>query len=496
MDERGLVEIRIEKLKSEIVDALSKDFDEDYKKDIYALNKIFGDTLLIGNIAQTFRELASNYHMKDSRIIIAVSTLCFNEISKLLYESKESLKELKKKLKDINKMMLFLGTGVSFEADLDWNITSDCLDLTFGRKLEEHNSESCWDRLKDNEENRIRFQEIFTGAIKEKAPSAPHYYLASLFKEEIIEYLVCFNWDNLIESAYREVYHLEPSILYLDHRGNSEKFCKPHGCVKCEPPSDHSWTFPSEITMNSYFEKYTKESMGTKRVLFLSCGFGGSEQLKKYLKDLYGCCFFYDIRPDIRMFSKIKLSNEKSRISGKICMSPSRVLKEIINELYPNIFEFLLRQRDINSKTLESIERDKETYSFYFKKHELEKVTEKTISKVPQQINIESVQGDVINIKNGVYNNKKSIHIQTLNEIFKTLEWNRENTERIKNIERSMESNEIIIKKIQSFIQELVKTNASNKSFMTKLKDFAKNISTSIPGSVIANAILKALESV
>lgn len=128
-----------------------------------------------------------------------------------------------------------------------------------------------------------------------------------------------------------------------------------------------------------------------------------------------------------------------------------------------------------------------------FKKED--KKNKKAISKILQSnvtINVENAFGEVIGSMQGDLI-KSGIDISALKEIFKTLELNKMTTERIKSLERTLRSNESAIGGVHLLIQELVKKNAHNKSFMSKMKDFAGNISTSVPGSIIANAIWIAL---
>lgn len=104
-------------------------------------------------------------------------------------------------------------------------------------------------------------------------------------------------------------------------------------------------------------------------------------------------------------------------------------------------------------------------------------------------INIEKVMGDVIagdlNIQN--------INIQLLSDIFKSLEWNEENEKRIMQIEKSLRDNKKTIDDIYSLVQNLVKENAHDESFLIKLKNFAISTLNNIPSSIFANAICSAL---
>lgn len=484
-----MVEIRIQRLKDKIEDSLGKElrsrlYDE-FVKDVYAFDKFKKDVLKIDEITQELTEMCCKGY-SDHHITESVTALCLSKIEEALWPSKDILKRLKEELNELRDIIIFIGAGVSLEADLGWHTTNGVLRQTLTnekysleeieKEILEKNGERCWNELRVDKGKRIKFQTIFTNAIRNKTPSESHYYLASLFKCGIIKHLVCFNWDNLIEKAYGNP---EPSIAYLNQRGDNKSFWKPHGCVKCS--ADHKWIFPPEVKMNSYFEEYVQGAIKGKKVgLVLSCGFSGNNDFtKSYLEGLFGGCSFYDIRPDIL---------KERELGNSIYMSSSRVLKEIISELDLefNFFESLLQQQNINQKTLESIKRDGELFLKERENREL-------ISEVHQQTVIQGdftgtmIQGDYVNV---------GIHIQTLKEIFETLEWNSENTESIKNIERSIRSNESAIRETQSFIHDFVRANASNNSVITKLRDFANNISTSVPAGIIANAIWRALESV
>jgi hypothetical protein len=372
-------ENRILWLKSRIKAAFYKDFlyyyHNEFIKDEKAFNKIFDDVFKIKVIAQLLTK-KNDKGDSDNDIIYSVSGDCFNKIVEVLQESMDNLKILKEELSEQSDTIIFIGAGVSLEARLGWHTTNGILRQTLSNKkyslkeieneILEKDGKRCWNELIQNENARIKFQTNFTNAIRNKTPSESHYYLASLFKSGIIKHLVCFNWDNLIEKAYGNP---EPPIAYLNHGGDNKKFWKPHGCVNCS--IEHEWIFPPKVKMNSHFEEYVKRTIkGKKAGLVLSCGFSGSPEFtENYLTDLFGGCYFYDIRPDIL----------KERELGKsIYMSASRVFKEIINELDPEFefFKSLLQRQDIDPKTLKSIKMDRE---IYLKKHESNKISEKAI---------------------------------------------------------------------------------------------------------------------
>jgi hypothetical protein len=96
----------------------------------------------------------------------------------------------------------------------------------------------------------------------------------------------------------------------------------------------------------------------------------------------------------------------------------------------------------------------------------------------------QQIEGDVIN-----YNKKHQI----LCDIFESLEWNDENRERIEELEKIVKFNQKAFDDINLFINNLVKANATNASFISKLKNFAANMSTGISSSLIASAIFVAL---
>jgi len=153
---------------------------------------------------------------------------------------------------------------------------------------------------------------------------------------------------------------------------------------------------------------------------------------------------------------------------------------------------FIVFQQIRKSQNLKSIKRGEKLFR---KKYESKKATSE-IYQPTVSINVEQAFGDIIGsvqgdfIKRGI-----DIDIQTLKEIFKTLKIDKENTERIKRVERTIRHNEGAIVEVHSLIQELVEKNVSNKPFISKLKDFAYNLSANVPGSIIANAIWTALMS-
>ncbi|MDI6810494.1 MAG: hypothetical protein QMD80_02240 [archaeon] len=152
---------------------------------------------------------------------------------------------------------------------------------------------------------------------------------------------------------------------------------------------------------------------------------------------------------------------------------------------------FIVFQQIRNSQDLKAVKKGEEVFKKdYENKKAIYEIHQPTVT-----INVEQAFGEVIGSIQGDFI-KSGINIETLKEIFKTLELNKETTERIKSLERTLKYNESAVEEVHSLIQELVNKNASNKSFISKLKDFAYNVSTSVPGSIIANAIWVALMGV
>lgn len=200
----------------------------------------------------------------------------------------------------------------------------------------------------------------------------------------------------------------------------------------------------------------------------------------------------FDVIDQIKAFSKVDIAKlpgilfwEKD-ISNNYFLSFENSDEKDITELLFTVF-----QQIRNSPNLKAV---KEGEKLFKREYETKKaITEAHPPTVT--INVEQAFGDVIGLMQGDFI-KSGVDIETLKEIFKTLELNEEAVERIKSLERTLRYNEGALEEVHSLIQKLVERNVSNKSFISKLKDFAYNISTSVPGSIIANAIWVALMGV
>jgi queuine/archaeosine tRNA-ribosyltransferase len=106
------------------------------------------------------------------------------------------------------------------------------------------------------------------------------------------------------------------------------------------------------------------------------------------------------------------------------------------------------------------------------------------IQKMTGKVIGQQIQGDVIN-----YNRNHQI----LSDIFESLEWNEENRQRIEVLERNIKGDQKALEDIKISINKLVEANATNESFISKLKDFAINVSAGISSSLIASAIFAVL---
>lgn len=271
----------------------------------------------------------------DLKVEIAV-LLCRFEIEEKWSKSVNNLKDLISKLREL-KGIFFVGAGVSFEADLGWVITDEALFSCFegtpredlAKKGKIDRGHELWLELRRRGEV-FDFQQRFCEAVKAKEPEYPHHYLVELIKLGKVEHLVCFNWDNLIETAYQRVHgHLPPVVYGSEKPRNEDWFWKPHWCVT---KPNEEWVLPCDsVVLNPYFaegakKKYKKEK---KSLIVVVCiGFSGSELFtKEHIRELFGSYIaLYDVRPHI----------EEGREFGEtIYFSASKALNEIFQGVEP-----------------------------------------------------------------------------------------------------------------------------------------------------------------
>ncbi|MCL4535869.1 MAG: SIR2 family protein [Bacteroidetes bacterium] len=108
------------------------------------------------------------------------------------------------------------------------------------RELYRSDERSAWGRIAGDWQ---RFQNHVAYMMLPKEPAKQHYILADLFHANYVTHIVSFNWDNLIERAYRDRYGTDITKVTGDDQDSDHALWKMHGDI--ENPSQR-WVLPYE----------------------------------------------------------------------------------------------------------------------------------------------------------------------------------------------------------------------------------------------------------
>ncbi len=87
------------------------------------------------------------------------------------------------------------------------------------------------------------FQKHVAFMLSPKEPSDQHVILAELFHTGHITHIVSFNWDDLVEKAYRRLYDADIPKFTKEDVGSEHALWKLHGDIK---NPDERWVLPFE----------------------------------------------------------------------------------------------------------------------------------------------------------------------------------------------------------------------------------------------------------
>jgi len=243
--------------------------------------------------------------------------LCKNKIDK----AERDLLELANELRGLSRSgVFFIGAGISFGSKIDWFTIRDCVlacfqdmprDYVEGLKEDwdagGQRRERVWQEL-ENKGKEPSFRRALHDNLTGRYPKSesPHVHLAFLIEQSIVEHLVCFNWDDLIEKACQQK-SIGLEIRYRDESGRPiDWFWKPHGCVN---RLDLDFVLPhQEVFTNQDFIEAMRISPIAPRARVVVCiGFSGDERFnKERLREIVGSPpEVYDVRPSIGRFGEL-----------------------------------------------------------------------------------------------------------------------------------------------------------------------------------------------
>jgi len=210
-----------------------------------------------------------------------------------------------------NDSVFLVGAGISFESGMP---LTDVL-----TSLLEFCGANDYETLRVDRDKRKKFQVEFKRICDRKSPGTSHKTLALNFPKHIFE-IVCLNWDNLLERAFRQ-YEVNFSKLYREtvvsggrhlwkFHGDVENICE----QKCKGKG--GWVFPDEEGyVFPCFSKYLYES-GLKNDFFTFVITGYSEKEKEIYEKIINAFENEPPRPTFRIGLDLSRLSEDNYIVG------------------------------------------------------------------------------------------------------------------------------------------------------------------------------------
>ncbi|OAA83567.1 hypothetical protein [Clostridium ljungdahlii] len=248
-----------------------------------------------------------------------------------------SLSDLTNEIK-VHGAIVIVGAGISFEAGLPlynqlapliWQVVDEFpsikdmykRDRTLPAKLIIGNSienlKNAFNFIENNVEAVLRFKELFKilNDKHHKNPSISHQYLCQLIHAGYIKIVVSFNWDDLLEMAWEQLYGTQIN-------DNKNNLLKPHGDVR---NVNSKWIFPNssgEISVSD--KKSISLASENTPCTFIILGYSESD-------------------PNIvdQLIEPNEVKNKVFRISpsaiDSIPLMASEALNSIVNNLLPKV---------------------------------------------------------------------------------------------------------------------------------------------------------------
>lgn len=210
------------------------------------------------------------------------------------------------------RSIFLVGAGISFESGIPLTrVLSDLLKFCRAKN---------YDELRGDEEKCYEFKLKFKEICNNKRPSASHKLIALNFPDYILE-IICLNWDNLIERAFRENNKPVPKVNEDRHPVSNKRYLwKFHGDVenikKDNIRGEGGWVFPDEggYVFNSFLDYIKKSRLTESMFTFVIVGY--SENEKVIYKEVIKRFERKPQRPTFRIGLDLKRLHKKNYIVG------------------------------------------------------------------------------------------------------------------------------------------------------------------------------------
>ncbi|MFC1904432.1 SIR2 family protein [Chloroflexota bacterium] len=118
--------------------------------------------------------------------------------------------------------------------------TLDDLGVENPRDLYHTDEQKAWEHISQGWEI---FQRHVAYMLLPKEPSDQHIILAELFHDGHVTHIISFNWDNLIEKAYRKLYTIDITKVAKEGIESDHALWKLHGDIN---NTEERWVLPFE----------------------------------------------------------------------------------------------------------------------------------------------------------------------------------------------------------------------------------------------------------
>jgi len=147
-----------------------------------------------------------------------------------------------------NGSIFIVGAGFSYDAyvpllrEMEGVACSTLYDLGVAdpQDLYHRDDMAAWERIAEGWKT---FQHHVSYTLSPKEPAKQHFIIAELFKLGHVTHIVSFNWDDLIEKAYRQMYNKEIPKIVEEDTTSDHALWKCHGDI-LNP--DKRWVLPHD----------------------------------------------------------------------------------------------------------------------------------------------------------------------------------------------------------------------------------------------------------
>ena len=286
------------------------------REDIGSIKPIFGR--VFEKAAADLRKIDYELNLSPSLTLKRLKTDSIFVLKGVLKQSSK-FAEAKRKI-DTLKAIFVVGAGLSFESDVP--MSKDLKDILNFVGASDFSFLRA-DPIKCND-----FKKQFKILISESEPGPSHKLIASNFPSKIME-IICLNWDDLIERAFKD-YNKYPKKINKESDANDKNHLwKFHGDVEEfdieNIPGQLGWVFPDEDGyVFDCFKNYMKDKLNSTLFCLFVVGYSENEhQIQTVINQL-------EKQPP-RSTYRIGMAIEKFQDDFYLIGPSAYVLKRILN---------------------------------------------------------------------------------------------------------------------------------------------------------------------